>query len=99
MTISRRNVLFALGALQAVPRLVAGRGTVKIVEFDSSGRRVGVSEVEKIGKTDAEWREELTPEQLGVAPRQRNQRALTRKYASNHVGGIYRCIFCATAPF
>jgi len=51
MTISRRNVLFALGALQAVPRLVAGRGTVKIVEFDSSGRRVGVSEVEKIRKT------------------------------------------------
>ena len=47
-----------------------GRGQkiqqVKIVEFDASGVRTGVEEVEKIEKPDGEWRKQLTAEQYQI---------------------------------
>ena len=52
------SVLPALGLFHGLP-LRAGRGFVKIVAFDENGRRLGVSEVEKIKKTEAEWRKQL----------------------------------------
>ena len=99
MVISRRTVLFALGILPGLPRLAARGATIKIAEFDAAGRRTGVIEVEKIVKTDAEWRKQLTPEQFTVTRRKGTERAFTGKYAANHADGIYRCICCATVLF
>ena len=97
---NRRAVLFAgLSAFQGLPRLFAARGMVKIAEFDPNGRRVGVSEVEKIKKSDAEWKQLLTPEQFEVTRRKGTERAFTGKYASSHADGIYHCVCCATALF
>jgi len=99
MLISRRTILSTLGALPAISRLWARGGTIKIAEFDAAGRRTGVTEVEKITKSEAEWRKQLTPEQFAVTRRKGTERAFTGKYASNHADGIYRCICCATALF
>ncbi len=99
MLISRRSILIALGALPSLPRLSARGGTIKIAEFDAAGRRTGVNEVEKITKSEAEWRKQLTQEQFNVTRRKGTERAFTGKYASNHADGIYRCICCATALF
>lgn len=93
---SRRTVLW-IGPL-GLSRLWAG-GTVKIAEFDATGRRTGVKEVDKIKKSDAEWRKTLTPEQYEVARRKGTERAFTGKYASNHDDGIYHCICCGTPLF
>jgi peptide-methionine (R)-S-oxide reductase len=94
-----RKVLPAVCVFHGLPRLIAGRTTVKIAEFDSNGIRVGVSEVEKVRKTEAEWRKQLTPEQFEVTRHKGTERAFTGKYAANHADGIYRCICCATALF
>ena len=100
--ISRRAALFAglRGALLSgiVPRLMAG-GMAKIVEFDPDGRPLGAKSVEKIKKTEAEWRKLLTPEQFEVTRRKGTERAFTGKYHANHADGIYYCICCRTALF
>jgi len=86
------------GASRARPA-VHGRHTVRIVEFDSSGRRTGAVDVEKIEKPDAEWKSQLTPVQFEVTRRKGTERAFTGKYHDNHADGLYRCVCCATALF
>jgi peptide-methionine (R)-S-oxide reductase len=49
---------------------------------------------EKIKKTEAEWRKQLTPEQFHVAREKGTERAFTGAYWNNHKEGVYRCIGC-----
>jgi peptide-methionine (R)-S-oxide reductase len=55
--------------------------------------------VEKIKKTDAEWQQQLTPEQFHVTRQKGTERAGTGKYAKNHAEGIYTCVCCGTPLF
>ncbi len=72
---------------------------VKIAEFTDDGQRKGDVSVEKVIKTDAEWRKILTPEEFQVARKKSTERAFTGKYAESHGKGIYRCVCCGTALF
>src|SRR4051794_25076413 len=94
--LNRRMVLLTGLSLT---RLLGAKGTVKIVEFDPTGRRLEVVQLEKIKKTDAEWQKQLTPEQFYVTRRKGTERAGTGKYANNHADGLYLCICCRTALF
>jgi methionine-R-sulfoxide reductase len=73
--------------------------TIKIVQFDAAGNRTGVEEVEKIVKSDEEWRKQLTAEQFEVTRKKGTERAFTGKYANNHADGLYHCICCDTPLF
>jgi len=75
------------------------KGFVKLVDFSDAGQRKGVVEVEKVMKSDAEWRQQLTPEQYEVTRHAGTERAFTGKYWNNHEHGMYRCICCGTALF
>lgn len=46
------------------------------------------------GKTDAEWRAALTPEQYQVMRQKGTERAFTGAYVDNHEHGMYRCAAC-----
>jgi peptide-methionine (R)-S-oxide reductase len=72
---------------------------VKIVEFDASGVRTGVVEVEKVEKPLAEWKKQLDPEQFEVTRQAGTERPGTGKYANNHADGLYHCICCNTVLF
>lgn len=72
---------------------------VKIVDFSDDGKRKGVMEVEKVRKTDAEWKSQLTPEEFQVTRKAGTERAFSGKYWNNHEHGIYRCVCCETALF
>ena len=79
--------------------LAGGSKMVKLVEFTDSGKREGEVKVEKVVKTDDEWRRQLTPEQYQVTRHAGTERAFTGKYWDNHEHGIYRCICCENTLF
>jgi peptide-methionine (R)-S-oxide reductase len=54
---------------------------------------------EKVTKTDAEWRKELTAEQFDVTRRKGTERAFTGEYWDNHDQGVYRCRCCGAELF
>jgi peptide-methionine (R)-S-oxide reductase len=72
---------------------------VTIVEFSDSGERRGAITVEKVVKTDAEWRKQLTPEQYRVTRRSGTEPAFCGGYLNEHEEGIYRCLCCGTPLF
>jgi peptide-methionine (R)-S-oxide reductase len=74
-------------------------GHVKLVEFDKTGKRIGVVEVEKVVKTDEEWKSQLTPEEYQVTRKAGTERAFTGKYWNNHEHGLYSCICCGNTLF
>jgi len=74
-------------------------GFVALVEFTDSGKKKGKIMVEKVAKTDDEWRQTLTPEEFEVTRRAGTERAFTGKYWKNHENGIYRCVCCGNALF
>ena len=81
--------------------ILAGRGKkmVRIAEFDDSGTLLGVESVERVEKTDAEWKKELTPEQFLVTRKKGTERAFSGALYKNHADGLYRCVCCGTALF
>lgn len=54
---------------------------------------------EKIIKTDAEWRAQLTPQQYAVLRQHGTERAFTGEYVDTKTPGIYRCAGCGESLF
>ena len=54
---------------------------------------------DKVTKSDAEWRRELTAEQYRVLRRHGTERAFTGEYHDCKDPGVYRCAGCGTALF
>lgn len=53
----------------------------------------------KVAKSDAEWRQQLTPEQYRITRGHGTERAGTGPYLADKRSGTYRCICCDAALF
>ena len=53
----------------------------------------------KVEKSDAEWREELTPEQYEILRKAGTEPAFTGEYVYNKESGDYRCAACGAKLF
>lgn len=54
---------------------------------------------DKVEKTDAEWREELSPEEYRVTRAHGTERAFTGRYWDHKERGTYRCVCCGEPLF
>lgn len=54
---------------------------------------------DKVKKTDAEWREILTPEQYRIARQKGTEPAFTGAFWDSHAHGTYRCVCCGQEVF
>src|SRR5687768_16598580 len=55
--------------------------------------------MDKVKKSDEEWRSELTPEQYRILREKGTERAFTGEYNGEKREGVYRCAACGTELF
>jgi len=54
---------------------------------------------DKIEKSDAEWAQQLTPDEFRVARQKGTERAFTGKYWDTKTPGVYTCVCCGEPLF
>lgn len=59
----------------------------------------GTVMVDRVVKSDEEWRKELDSEAFRIARQKGTERAFTGKYWDQHGAGVYRCVCCGNDLF
>ena len=72
---------------------------VTVVAFSDAGVKQGTRDLPKVVKSEAEWRQQLSPISFEVTRHAATERAFTGATWDQHEPGIYRCICCDTALF
>jgi peptide-methionine (R)-S-oxide reductase len=85
--------------VHAEPESAALPKTVTIVQFSDSGVRMSKVSVERVTKSEEEWKKQLPPSSFEVTRHAGTERPYTNENPNNHAKGVFRCICCDTALF
>jgi peptide-methionine (R)-S-oxide reductase len=94
--------LFTFDLLYGTKQAEAKNATlkeVKIVQFSAAGKREDTVAVPIVVKTDAEWKQLLSPAAYVITRKAGTERAYSGQYWNLHDNGLYRCICCDTPLF
>lgn len=86
----------AFAAALALAVVTAG---LAVVLWPAPGRREGGTVSEKVVKSEAEWREQLSPEEFRITRKAGTERAFTGRYWNEHTDGVYACVCCGHPLF
>lgn len=64
-----------------------------------SAAKKGIITVDKVVKTEAEWRKILTPEQYEITRQKGTERQCSGAFWKHHENGVYRCVCCGNDLF
>lgn len=91
----RNLVIFLLSALALFPAISVAAETLRVY----SSAKGDYVMTEKIRKTEAEWRAQLTPLQYHVTREAGTEKAFSGPLWNNHEAGVYRCVCCGLDLF
>lgn len=69
----------------------------KVAFFNADKGKVEL--VDKVYKTEAEWKQRLAKEEFFVTRKKGTEKAFSGKYWNNHKEGIYKCVACGNDLF
>ena len=72
---------------------------MKVKVFDNQGQLIGPIEVDRVVKTDEQWRAQLTPTQFAVARGKGTERPFCGTLLDNKRNGVYACVCCGLPLF
>jgi peptide-methionine (R)-S-oxide reductase len=90
---SRKSEAAAVAAAGGAPKQVT------VVTFTDAGQRLKAVRVDKVVKSDAAWRRQLSPLSYEVTRRAGTERAFTGPLLNEHRKGVFRCLCCDTALY
>ena len=70
-----------------------------ITEDNAKAGAAAEAETKRVERSEAEWRQRLTPEQYHVLREKGTERAFTGALANNHADGLYHCAACDASLF
>ena len=85
------TLFLALALLAAGPLRSNGQDVSKP---SSKGSTNSAGTIEKVMKSDEEWRRQLTPEQYRITRKKGTERAFTGAYWNSKEKGVYKCVAC-----
>jgi peptide-methionine (R)-S-oxide reductase len=74
-------------------------GKVEIAIFSDAKVKTGVETLDKLVKSDEEWKKQLSPLAFEVARQEGTERAFTSPLNDEHGDGLFRCVCCSTALY
>jgi len=67
--------------------------------MEEQGAKKAAQPVEKVQKSDAEWRQQLSDEEYEVTRKKGTERAFTGKYWNTQKHGTFQCVCCGEPLF
>jgi peptide-methionine (R)-S-oxide reductase len=86
------------GAERSGAAIAPARAKSQSIRLYSAAAR-GYVVVNKVNRTQAEWKKLLTPEAYHITREKGTEVAFTGTYWDNHERGLYRCVACGTDLF
>jgi len=86
-------------AMPGVQAASGAPGSVTVVAFSDAGKPTGKVTVARVIKTDAQWKQQLSPISYEVTRRAGTERPYSGSTWNLHERGIFRCICCDNALF
>lgn len=93
------GIFMSLLAFTACAQNVSKESAKTNISKTAMATNVDHNDIEKVVKTDEEWKELLTSEQYRITRQQGTERAFTGKYWDNKEEGTYTCICCGNELF
>ena len=97
--LSRRRLILGTALSLCMSCPAYSETKIEIEDFDDTGVSKGVALTNKLIKTDAQWRKELSNQAYEIMRKEGTERPFTGAYWDNHAAGLYLCIGCRTKLF